>query len=399
MSRVLVLGANRFYVRVMQLLREAGFHVLAVDRNADAPGRLIADEFRAIDIVDRERVLHWAAERKIDGIMAVNDFGVRTASFVAQALGLVGLTPEAAERASDKGRMRDAWAAARLSSPEYRVVCDHAGVRRAAHEIGYPCVVKPTDCGGGGRGISVVESADDLDAAIAVVAPYASNRRIVVERFIAGTEMTIETLSIAGEVSVLAMSDKTKPASTTRVATSVNYPADFPAEITDCVEDLVKAAVLAVGIRDGMAHTEVIVQPSGPPVLVELGGRGGGGHIFHTIIEAVSGVNAPVETARVLTGARVVLPPIQRRGAVYRFFDIPAGILRGYRRLDEARAVPGVMEVDIHKTPGTFVGDLRDSMFRVGYIVTAGATRAEAVAAADAVERIVEIDVDVERAH
>jgi biotin carboxylase len=396
-KRVLVLGANRFYVRVMELLREAGFRVLAVDRNADAPGRAFADDFAAIDIVDREAVLRWAADHRIDGIMAVNDFGVRTASYVAQALGLIGLTADAAERASDKGRMRDCWAAAGLPNPEYRVVCDGAGVRRAAMELAFPCVVKPTDCGGGGRGISVVESADQLDSAIEACAPYVANRRIVVERFIAGTEMTIETLSIDGKVAVLAMSDKTKPAATTRVATSVNYPADSPDDITERVAEVVEAAVLAVGITDGMAHTEVIVQEGGQPVLVELGGRGGGGHIFHTIIEAVSGVNAPVETARVLTRSPVALPPIQRRGAVYRFFDIPPGILRGHRNLEEARAVPGVLEVDIHKTPGTWVGDLRDSMYRVGYIVTAGATRAEAIAAAEAVERIVEIDVECTR--
>jgi biotin carboxylase len=393
-SRILILGANRFYGRVMRLLREAGFYVLALDRNPEAAGRREAAEFDAIDIADRESVLAWAASRKIDGVMAVNDFGVRTASYVADTLGLVGMTPEAADRASDKGLMRDCWKRASLAIPEYQVVCDGNGVRRAAAEIGYPCVVKPTDCGGGGRGISVVTSPAELAAAIAACSPYVANRRIVVEAFIAGTEMTVETLSADGEVVVLAMSDKSKPAATTRVATSLNYPAAFSADVLERVETLVKKAVLAVGLTSGMAHTEVIVRDDGEPVLVELGGRGGGGHIFHTIIEAVSGVNAPVEAGRVLTGARVQLPAIQRRGAVYRFFDVPKGILRGYRHLEAARAIPGVLDVDIHKSPGTLVGDLRDSMFRVGYIVTAGPTREAAIAAAEAVERLVEIDVE-----
>jgi len=395
LKQILVLGANRFYVRVMELVRDAGFRVLAVDRNPSAPGALVADAFAPIDIVDRDAVLAWAAARRVDGVMAVNDFGVRTASHVARALGLVGLSPDAAERANDKGLMRDCWREATLPIPDYRVVSDRAGVERALAALGYPCVVKPTDCGGGGRGISVVRRASDVRPAFDACEPHAQNHRIVVERFVAGTEMTIETLSINGDVFVLAMSDKTKPRETTRVATSLNYPAAFPEPILERVAAIVRHAVSAIGVHDGMAHTEVIVQPDGSPVLVELGARGGGGHVFHTIVEAVSGINAPVETARVLTGERVTLRPIQRRGAVYRFFDIPRGILRGHRHLEEARAIPGVVEVDIHKTPGTLVGDLRDSMYRVGYMVTTAPTREEAMAIADRVERTVEIDVEV----
>ena len=153
-KRILILGANRFYLRVMELLRAGGFDVLAVDRDPSAPGRNVADAFAAIDIIDHDAVLAWASAMAIDGVMAVNDFGVRTASHVAAALGLVGLSRDAAERANDKGLMRDCWRDAGLPIPAYQVVADLAGVRRAVSEIGYPCVIKPTDCGGGGRGIS-----------------------------------------------------------------------------------------------------------------------------------------------------------------------------------------------------------------------------------------------------
>jgi biotin carboxylase len=393
-KRILVLGANRFYRRVLERLRNAGFFVLAVDRDPAAAARGVAHQFAAVDIVDRDAVLAFARGAAVDGIMAVNDFGVRTASYVSAALGLVGLTAAAAERANDKGLMRDCWRDAGLPIPAYRVAFDRASVDRAIDELGYPCVLKPTDCGGGGRGISVLRSRADVAAAFEACRPFVFNDRFVVERFIAGTEMTVETLSVRGDVVVLAMSDKSKPLETTRVATSLNYPAAFAPEILERVSAVVRRAVAAVGVADGMAHTEVMVTGAGDPVLIELGARGGGGHIFHTIIECVSGVDAPVETARVLTRQPVTLPPIQRRGSVYRFFDVPKGILRGYRHLDQARELPGVIDVDIHKTPGTLVGDLRDSMYRVGYIVTAAATRDEAVAIADRVEALVEIDVE-----
>ncbi|HEX8723389.1 MAG TPA: ATP-grasp domain-containing protein [Pyrinomonadaceae bacterium] len=393
MKRILVLGAGLYNARVLVRLREAGFHVLAVDRDPEAAGSRVAHEFKAIDLSDAPAVLRWAEERRVDGVMAVNDFGARTASYVAARMGLPGLPPEVAEAANDKGLMRDVWKAAGLPIPSYRVVGSLEGLRAAAAEVGFPCVLKPTDCGGSGRGISVVRSADDLEWAFDFARPYVKNDRFIVEQFLDGTEMTVETISIGGRVTVLAMSDKVKPELRTRVATSLNYPADLPEATLREVESLVRRAVLAIGIADGMAHTEVIVTGRGP-ALVEVGARGGGGHIFHTIIEAVSGVDAPAAAARLLTGLPVELPPLRNNGAVYRFFNPPAGILKAARNFEEARRVEGVLDIGLSKRPGDRVGNLENSLQRAGFVVTAGRTRREAVEVADRVESLIEFVVE-----
>jgi biotin carboxylase len=387
--RILVLGAGLYNGPVLTQLKRAGFHVLAIDRDPKAPGAALADEFMPIDISDREAVSAWAAKQGLDGIMPINDYGTRTAAFVAAKLGLPGITEAAADASCDKGRMRDAWAAAKLPVPGYRVVATVGDVTSAAAELGYPCVLKPTDSGGGGRGISVLKVPGDVDWAYAFAAPHARNGRLIVEQFIDGTEMTIEGLSQAGTVTILAMCDKVKPDLRTRVATSLNYPAAFPEEVLQSVRRVVEQAVQALGIVNGMSHTEVIVTSTGP-VLVETAARGGGGHIFHTIIEAVSGFCAPVQCAHVLTGTTIAIPPLTTRGAAYRFFNPPRGVLREVRNVESARGLPGVLDIGITKNPGELVGDLKNSLERPGFVVTCGETRGQAVEVADRVERLVE---------
>lgn len=392
MKKILILGAGYYYRPVITRLRQAGFHVLAVDRDPAAPGAVFAHEFSPINLTDRKAVLAYARQKAIDGIMPVNDFGTRTSAYVCQEMGLIGLSPAAAGAANDKGVMRDVWSRDGLEIPQYAVVSSLEELKTALEEIGFPAVLKPTDCGGAGRGISVLASDGDIKWAYDFAKPYVENDRFIIEKFIPGIELTVETLSLDGKVHVLAMSDKEKPELRTRVATSLNYPAAISPQMEERVRDLVCQAVLSIGILNGMAHTEVMLADTGP-VLIEIGARGGGGHVFHTCIEAVSGICAPVEFANLITGGTVRLPELEKKGCCYRFFNPPHGLLQAVRNVDIARKFPGVLDIGIIKKAGDEVGNLKNSLFRAGYVVTCGRDRKEAMGIADQIESLVEFDV------
>ena len=221
---ILVLGAGQYYVRVIERLQNSGFRTLVVDRNSDAPGLRVGNLSYPIDIADRTAVLALARELEIDGVLPLNDFGVRTAAHISHEMGLPGLSPTTAELANDKGRMRQRWERDQLPNPDFRVVGSATEARAAYRELGPPLVVKPTDAGGGGRGVSIVRSEHDLDWSYDFASPFASNGRIIVERFVDGLEVTVETISQHGQVHVLTMSDKVKLELRTPVATSLKLP-------------------------------------------------------------------------------------------------------------------------------------------------------------------------------
>ncbi|AKB35137.1 Phosphoribosylglycinamide formyltransferase 2 [Methanosarcina siciliae C2J] len=393
MKKIMILGGGQYSKQVFHTLADAGFVTICVDRDPQAPCGALADVFYPVDIMDLEGVCAIARSTHTDGIMAINDFGTRTASYVAGELSLAGLPIETVDAANDKGRMRDVWSKQGLAQPQYRVFKTLEELKEMTEQIGFPCVVKPTESGGGGRGVSVLRSPDDIAWAYQFAQPYVRNGRFIVEEYVEGIEMTIESFSNGGEVTILAMSDKAKPDLRTRVATSLNYPAAFSRVILKQVRNLVIAAVKAIGVQIGMAHTEVIVASDGPK-LVELGARGGGGHIFHTIIEAVSGFNAPVQTARILTGMQVTIPELTDNGAVYRFFTPSRGILKGVRNLEAAALLEGILDIGLTKNIGDLVGDFENSLQRTGFVVTKGQTREAAIVVADRAESMVEFIVD-----
>lgn len=385
MKKIAVLGAGYYNVNVYKKLKEGGFYSIAFDANEDAPGAAFADEFVNLNFSDKHLLLEYIKSNPVDAIMPINDWGTVSAAYVSEKLGLKGISEAAAIAATDKGIMRDTWTKNGIPNPKYFVFSSFEELESKIREVGFPCVIKPTDSGGSGRGISVLKSVEDIKWAYEFAKPFVRNNRFICESFFEGVELTIETMSIDGVVHVLAMSDKEKPELRTRVATSLNYPAKLDGIQQAMVEETVKKAVKSLGIHTGMAHTEVIINNL-DMVMVETGARGGGGHIFHTIIEAVSGINAPVAYAKLLTENFEVPKQILKRGSVYRFFNPSYGILRSVEGLDIVEKMAGVLDVGIIKKPGEVVGDLKNSLERAGYVVTSGIDREESISIANKVE-------------
>jgi biotin carboxylase len=390
---VLVLGGGLWNLRVTERVRAAGYRTLVADRDPSAPAFALADAGHAVDISDTGAVVEIARREGVDAVLPLSEAGVPSAAAVAGALGLRGLSEETALQSLDKGLMRERWDRDGLPNPPFRVVTTRDEAARAAAAIGPPLIVKPARSGGGGRGVSVVHELGELDWAWEFARPSARNGRVMVEGFLEGTELTVEAIAHRGEVHVLAISDKVKPPLRTRVATSLNYPAALEPDTRARVEAIARAAVVSLGITDGPAHAELIVGHDGP-MLVELGARGGGGHVFSTVIEAVSGVDAVRESVRVLAGDEPDLRVRRQAGCVYRLLSPVDGVVRAIHGVEAARGLPGVLAVGVTRKPGDVLGGLIDSLQRSGFAVVAGSDREEAIRRADEVERTVVFDLE-----
>lgn len=393
MKKIAVLGASTYNINVYKKLKEGGFYTIAVDGNPNAEAASYANKFIHLDYSDIDKLIAVCDEHKIDAIMPINEWGVMPAAKVSNALGLIGNTEKTALLSTDKGLMRQTWREKAVNGPDFFVFRTLIELEKGLSKIGFPCVVKPTFSGGGGRGISVLKSMQDAEWAYNFALPAVKYGTMICESFMEGTELTVETISVNGEVFVLAMSDKEKPELRTRVATSLNYPANITVKQRVLVEETVKKAVLALGIHSGMAHSEVII--NGEEVkMVETGARGGGSHIFPLIIEAVSGINTPVVFAQLLTGQKPNLSNIQSNGVVYRFFNPPHGILKEVQGIDQVRSWDGILDVGVIKKKGDEVGNLKNSLERAGFIVASGENRMEAQILANKAEAFIKIIIE-----
>ena len=393
-EKLLVLGAGPYQIPAIAAAKAMGCWVVAADGSAEAPGLDLADAAEVVDIRDTARCTAVAEAHRVEAVVSIcTEVAVETTAVVAAARGLPGISPAAARAATDKFIMREQLAAAGIPGPRFAAATTLDEARTAAAEVGFPLIIKPVD-NAGSRGVCRVDGTELLDPAFAAALAFSRKRKVILEAFMEGVESTIEALSWQGETEILAISDKKHVPFPDCVAISLDYPPHFSTAVLDEIGDVVQRSVAALGISCGPTHTEVMVTTEGVK-MVELAARGGGFRVFSDVIPLVSGVDAVVETVKMALGEVPDIKAKAQRGAVLRFFN-PAcvGTLKRVAGLDVARAIPGVVDVQVEIVPGAVLKPIASDGDRPGYMLVSGRDRAEVQARARMVEDAVDFELE-----
>ena len=388
-----ILGAGPFQVPTIRLAKSMGLRVLVTDIYPERPGYAYADEHEVMDIADREGTLRIAEKHCIDAIVCdTTDVGVPTMAYIAERLGLPGIGFQTALNFTDKHRMRIITSAAGLPNPLFRSVSTSDAVRSAAVSLGFPAVVKPAD-NQGSRGVRVVRNVREVEDAYEHARRFTRRNEILVESFIDGVEVTVESLTVSGKTFVLGISDKDHLAHRPEVSSRITYPAAFPPDVMDRIRELNSAVIRALGLRTGITHAEYRVQ-DGQPYLIEIAARGGGSRIYSHIVPYLACANIPELYLRFLLGEEIRFQPhAGPRAANLAFLVFRPGVIASIEGTDEAARIAGVQEILIEPGVGERVELPMDDRSRPGQVIIFGETRRQVLDATMEVFRTVKVNI------
>ena len=92
MKKILIIGAGFLQAFIIKKAKEMGYYTIAIDRNSNSIGFKYANEYKVIDIIDKESCLNYANIKEVDGVItAATDYGVLSAAYVAEKLKLPGI--------------------------------------------------------------------------------------------------------------------------------------------------------------------------------------------------------------------------------------------------------------------------------------------------------------------
>lgn len=257
---------------------------------------------------------------------------------------------------------------AALDKRVFRAALRAAGLRQpiAGPMAGPPWIVKPANRSGG-EGVHLIQTPHALLAAIASLEERYGEEPMV-EEFIAGPEVIVEAIVVAGRFHVVASFDKPGPRD------GPLFPETLlvgPSAVEASVVSTAAQACAAIGLTDGPAHVEIVA--SDPPVVLEVHARSIGGRCSTAV-----DVTPSLETL-ILQGA-LGLPLAFRRGVGatgVSMLHVPrAGRLVGVDGLDVASAIAGVTGVEITAL-SQWVEPLPQRGDYLGFIFAAAATNAE----------------------
>lgn len=177
-SKILIANRGEIAVRIIRACKEMGVATVAVYSEADKNALHVALADQSYCIGDPEASESYLNENQIistailAGAQAIHPgygFLSENAHFARacrrNGLVFIGPNPESMERLSDKAILKELIRGTGLSViPGTKAVVSVAEAKRVADRIGYPVMLKAC-AGGGGRGIRLIRSEDELDDA------------------------------------------------------------------------------------------------------------------------------------------------------------------------------------------------------------------------------------------
>jgi biotin carboxylase len=392
--RVLVVGGKPQHVRKA---RELGLDVVLAQFPDDYDRAYwpYVDQALLLDYGDVDRLLplvravHEATP--LAAAVSLFELGLLPAARVNEALGLGGESVTTVELLLDKWRMRRHLAAKGVSPVASAVGRSAQDLRAFAEAHGLPIIVKPIR-ESGSLGVFRIRDRADMDAVARRfrslddrqwtakdLASADSFDEFLIEEYLDGPEISVETLSFDGRHVVVGVTDK-EIGGPGFIEIGHSQPSGCPAETLREATRLVTEVLDAVGLRNGPAHTEVKLTPRGPRI-IESHNRVGGGRI-NELTEVAHGVDmeryalgAGFGLVEPLTG-----PPAPLGGAAVRVITPEPGRVVAVTGLDGVRTDPAYVDLRLDVGPGDVVPPLTWNEDKVGHVIARGATADEAKA-------------------
>jgi len=411
-TRVLIANRGEIALRILRACRQLGIDAVVAYSEADRESRavLVADEAICLGPANAKQsylsapaIISAALATGCDAIHPGYGFLSENAAFAeaAAAHGLTFIGPSAAvlERFESKAAVRALLAKHGLPTipGSDGIVTDADAARRAAATIGYPVILKAS-AGGGGRGMRVATSDDDLAALFPICVQEAQaafgDGSLYLEKYLTATHHV--EVQVAVDDAGTALHFGERDCSVQRRHQKLVEESPSLALTTKVREEFLARAAKAIGAAGyrSLGTLEFLVGPDGKPYFIEINCRI---QVEHPVTEMVTGIDLVALQIMLARGDSMPFTQaqVERRGHAIEFrltaedpandFRPQAGEISGFR----SPSGPWV-RFDSHLYTGYEVPPYYDSL--LAKLIVWGNTRGEAIARSRAALREVEID-------
>ncbi|MDY6367328.1 MAG: ATP-grasp domain-containing protein [Clostridia bacterium] len=366
-KKILIIGAGFLQDFVIKKAKQIGYKVYAVDGDENAIGFLSADEHAVISIVDKEKCLEYAIKNEVDGVItAATDYGVLTAAYIAEKMGLRGIKYSVAELVKNKFETRKRLCVIE-NDKNARIIGKGENIDFIAEQLQFPVIVKPAD-GSGSRATTRVDLATELKNACEFAIKESRIEKAIVETFFTGNEYGAESLVVNGKVHVLGIMRKIMTNPPYYAELGHCMPSGLNRRIENRAKKHVKKAIKALGISFGSVNMDMIIDEYGKIHIVDVGARMGGNMIGPCVIPYGTGIAYVENMIKNAVGEKVRLKKHAHKAVATRLLAFKGGKVVA---IPDFKAIEKKYNVEIfeHISLGQTVNEYHTNLDGCGYVV------------------------------
>ena len=313
--KVLIANRGEIALRILHCLQGMGIASVAIYHDSDKRSPVVRQADEVVEIfgdspsgahLDVDQIIGICKRLGVDAVHPGYGFLSENASFArtlsSEGITFIGPSYESIELMGDKITSRDFVAGLGFPvPPSVTMDADAPGFIEAATAMGFPQVVKAS-AGGGGKGMSIVNSRDELEDTLRVAASeaekYFGDKRVYVERYFASARH-IEVQVLGDGQRVMHFGER--ECSIQRRFQKVIEEAPSPVLDEQKRRDICEVAVgIAQAANYSSAGTvEFLYTPEGEFFFLEMNTRI---QVEHPVTEMVYGVDLVAEQIKIAAG-------------------------------------------------------------------------------------------------
>lgn len=398
---IAVLPGTKWSEGLCKKIKERNEKILLISPEEHPYCEKYADEFLRTNIFDINKITTFCQFRRIDAVMSDEcDIAVPVVAELGQRLNVKTISREMAALYTDKFLMREFSRKYGIRYPEYQLCRRVNEAIDFFRKIGTKIIIKPLDSNAS-HGVFTIESEQDLTRHFDETMSFSRMEKgVLAERYIEGTEFTIDGIKTPGKHYTLAVSKKKHFGHNENIAYELFFIHQDDEYDYNRLRKLNDQFVEKSGLEYGFTHAEYKYE-NGTFYLIEIAARGGGNQISSIITQFMSGrdtYNYLIDCALggVADGNFSILKDYKNRAAVMHFFHVPAGGGKVVRINGEEilKNNPAILDYGLNFKVGDEIHDAENDSVRIGYYIAGMDTESELRALMAKIESVFRIEVE-----
>lgn len=395
---ILVLPGTFWQVQLVKKIKEMGHKALVVNPAPDSPCFQYADGHLQSDIFAEDKVIAYGKENHIDAVMSDEcDIAMNLIAELGKVFNVPTLDEDTAALYTDKFLMREFSKRHGLHYPEYMFCKTEEDAVNLLREIKRPIIIKPLDSNAS-HGVFRCETEADIRKHFAESMSFSRiEKSVLVERFIEGTEFTIDGVKTPSAHYTMAISEKKHFAHNESIANELLFSHYNPNFDYDKLRATNDAFVMKSNLKFGFTHAEYKYE-DGEFYLIEIAARGGGNMISSCITQWMSGYDTYRYLVECATGNvhdedLSLRPEYRERAAVLKFFTTPngGGKVKAIEGLDYIESEPDIKFHRLNFKIGDTIQDALNDSARIGFYIACSESEEKLKKIMDNIENKVKI--------
>lgn len=400
-EKIMVLAGSLWQIPLIKKIKEKGYQVLNVNPYENSPAFEYADDYKLLDILDKELCLKYAKDENVSAVMSEQcDIANPSVAYISEKMGLISMGSDYAELYTNKQRMREFCQKHGLNCPEFKICYTLQEAIDFHKNLGKKMIIKPLDSNSS-RGVFNIDSEEELCEHFDEALSFSRiEKAVLCERYISGKEFTIDGIKTANGHISLAISEKYHYEHNPNIACTLFFSHENPDYDYSLLREENDKYVNLTGLPFGLTHAEYKYE-DGKFYLIEIGARGGGNLIGSDIVPLMSGVDNYSYLIEKTLGHSVnesysIDEKLWDRCAVLHFFDVPeregrVKTIKGLKFLESNR---NIIKYNLNFKVGDVIKKAENDSARIGYYIAYADSREDLLALMKEIDGAFGIEID-----